>query len=115
MNKLLIIILTTLMVPPVASQDLERIHPQEEGLSWAPHFSRIVAHRGGRTIYIAPMAATDGNGKIVGEGDLEVQARHIYKKLRIALEAAGAKPEHVVSHRQYVVKLSAEDAPILGN
>lgn len=111
-RKIMILVVISVMLPAQASE-LERIHPQEEGLSWASHFTRIVAHKGGRTIYIAPMAATDADGNVVGGDDIEAQARQIYKKLRIALTAAGAKPEHVVSHRQYVVGLKREDGPIL--
>ncbi len=46
------------------------------------------ASGGGRTIYIAPMAATDADSNVVGVGDLEAQARYIYRKLEIALDAA---------------------------
>lgn len=92
---------------------LERIHPREEGLSWAKHFSRIVVSTGGRTVQISPTAGTDGDGNIIGKGDIEAQARQIYKKLGIALKAAGATPSDVVMHRTYVVGLKPEDGPKL--
>ena len=51
--------LTVLTALPLGAQELERIHPQEEGLSWALHFSRIVAHRGG-THYLYCSNGSDG-------------------------------------------------------
>lgn len=92
---------------------IERIHPQAEGLSWADHFTRVVISRGGKLVFISPMAATGADGKIVGIGDIETQARHIYKKLAITLAAAGAAPADVVMHHSYVVGLEPADGAIL--
>ncbi len=92
---------------------IERIRPQAEGLSWAPHFTRIVTSRGGRHIRIAAIGATDGEGNIIGVGDIAAQARQIYKKIAIALKAAGAGPADVVRQRTYVVGLKPEHGTVL--
>ena len=120
-----LVIVLLALTPAARSQDaerqaasaagpvIERIRPEAEGLSWAPHFTRIVTSRGGRHIRIAAIGATDGEGNIIGIGDIAAQARQIYKKISIALKAAGAGPADVVRQRTYVVGLKPEHGPVL--
>jgi enamine deaminase RidA (YjgF/YER057c/UK114 family) len=68
-----------------------------EGLSQNPAFSNVAVVSGSvRTIYIGGQDAIDGEGSIVGIGDIGAQTEQVLRNLRTALEAAGAGPEHVV-------------------
>ena len=46
----------------------------------------------------------DASGEMVGRGDLGAQAEQIFKNLQTALEAGGAKLDHVVKWNIYVVQ-----------
>jgi enamine deaminase RidA (YjgF/YER057c/UK114 family) len=58
---------------------------------------------GGKTIYIAGQVAFDGQGNLVGEGDMRAQAQQVFANLRAALEAVGAGFENVVKLNFYVL------------
>lgn len=93
---------------------LERIHPQELSLSSNPHVSRVIKVTGGSHVYISGVASYDDDGKLVGEGDIAKQAEQAYKRLGVALKAAGATPSDVVTARIYVVDLKPGDAEKMG-
>ena len=61
------------------------------------------AMRAGNTIYVAGQVARDANGILVAPNDAAGQARQVYHNLACVLEAAGAKPEHVVKITTYLV------------
>jgi len=61
------------------------------------------ALRAGNTLYIAGQVARDINGVLVSPNDAAGQARQVYHNLGKVLEAAGAKPEHVVKVTTYLV------------
>jgi enamine deaminase RidA (YjgF/YER057c/UK114 family) len=75
-----------------------------DGLIRNPAFSNVAVVSGNvRTIYIGGQDAVDAEGNIVGAGDLATQTEQVLRNLRTALEAAGAKPEHVVKWNVLVV------------
>jgi enamine deaminase RidA (YjgF/YER057c/UK114 family) len=70
-----------------------------------PAFTQvIVAPAGAKTIYIGGQDAVDASGAIVGKGDIAAQTEQVYRNLEVALEAAGAKLEHVVKWTIYIVQ-----------
>ena len=69
----------------------------------APGYSQIVKVSGGTTIYIAGQVSWDQEGNLVGEGDLEGQARQVFTNLVTALAEAGAQPSDLVKVGIYVV------------
>jgi enamine deaminase RidA (YjgF/YER057c/UK114 family) len=76
-----------------------------DGLIRNPAFSNVVIVSGNvRTIYVGGQDAVDAEGNIVGVGDLAAQTEQVLRNLRTALEAAGAKPEHVVKWSVLVVE-----------
>jgi len=50
----------------------------------------------GKTLYIAGQVARDVQGKLVGKGDFEVQARQVYTNLRNILQEAGGGLKNIV-------------------
>jgi 2-iminobutanoate/2-iminopropanoate deaminase len=60
------------------------------------------AMRAGNTVYVAGQVARDWDGNLVAPNDAAGQARQMYHNLGRVLEAAGAKPEHVVKVTTYL-------------
>lgn len=79
-------------------------------------FTQVVKTRGAdlTTIHISGQVAIDAEGQLVGKGDLSAQAERVYENLRLALEAAGARPSDVVKLNTYVVNLKPEDSRTIG-
>ena len=75
-------------------------------LNQSPHgFSNVVVVPGGRLVFITGQMALDGDGKLVGPGDLPAQIEQAFKNIATALEAVGADFSHVVK----LTVLSVED------
>ena len=79
---------------------------QPDGL-WdpRPRFAQVV--RAGEQVYVAGQTSVDGDGNLVGKGEIEVQARQVFENLRKCLEAAGADFDHVVKLNIYSTDLDA--------
>lgn len=76
-----------------------------EGVFPAKQFSHVVTGTG-RFVAVAGQIALDENGKIVGEGDPEGQARQVFENLRRCLAAAGATFDDVVKLTYYVTDMA---------
>jgi reactive intermediate/imine deaminase len=60
------------------------------------HFSQAIAIEArGRLVFVSGMTARRPDGKIIGIGDVEEQARQVCENLKSALEAAGASMDDV--------------------
>ena len=70
------------------------INPPE--LAAPAGFSQAVAAAPGRLVFVAGQVANDAGGRVVGKA-LEEQFDLAARNVVLALEAAGARPEHVVS------------------
>jgi enamine deaminase RidA (YjgF/YER057c/UK114 family) len=57
---------------------------------------------GGRRLLVGGQVAVDGNGKVVGKGDMRAQVQQVGKNIRACLDTAGAKPSDIVLTRAYV-------------
>jgi len=80
---------------------LECINPS--GLPIPKTYSQVVVAIGTKLIFVAGQEPEDTHGKLVGRGDLAVQARQVFANLGRALAAAGALPKHVAKITIYVV------------
>jgi enamine deaminase RidA (YjgF/YER057c/UK114 family) len=68
-----------------------------------PAFTQAVTVEGPvKTVYIGAQTAVDGSGAIVGKGDIGAQTVQILKNIEACLEAAGARPEHLIHWSIYV-------------
>jgi enamine deaminase RidA (YjgF/YER057c/UK114 family) len=76
-----------------------------------PGFTNAV--RLGNSVQIAGQVALDGQGNVVGVGDLAAQARQAFANLSHVLRIAGAIPEEVLRLNVYVVNLKPEDWDVI--
>jgi len=60
-----------------------------------------------RLVFVSGQVALDEDGAIVGEGDFEVQCRHVFSELQRRLAAAGARLEHVAKLTVFVRDFSS--------
>jgi len=69
-------------------------------------YSHVVDAPAGRVIYVSGQVPLDAAGQLVGEGDLETQARQVFENLTVALAAAGASWADVVKLSFFVVDVA---------
>ena len=96
---------------PRSSMARERLNPA--GLVRPTGYSHVVATRGGKQVFVSGQISLDGEGNLVGKGDLKAQAEKVFENLRVALAAAGATPEDVVKLNTYVVGYKPSDLAVL--
>jgi enamine deaminase RidA (YjgF/YER057c/UK114 family) len=80
-------------------------HPKPEGVAPGNGYSHVVTGPG-RWAAIAGQVSLDADGKLVGEGDPEAQARQVFANLERCLAAAGATFADVVKLNFYVTDIA---------
>ena len=86
--------------------EITRINPAQ--LHPTPGYHHITVVEAGRTAYLAGQCPLDPSGTLVGPGDLDAQIDQVAANAAAALDAVGAKPEHVVRSAIYIVSSDAE-------
>lgn len=71
-------------------------------------YTHVAVATGSRLVFIAGQVAEDGDGNVVGPGDLATQARQAFANLGRALAAAGAGPDQVAKITIYVAGFREE-------
>lgn len=90
---------------------VELINPQD--LPTPSAYSHVAVAAGGKLVFIAGQEPEDGQGNLVGAGDLAAQAGQVFGNLGRALAAAGARPGHVAKITIYVVHHRPEYLPVI--
>lgn len=96
---------------PGSSVPRERLNPS--GLVRPVGYSHVVATRGGKQVFVSGQVPLDAEGNLVGKGDLKAQTEKVFENLKVALAAAGARPQDVVKLNTYVVGFKPSDLAIL--
>ena len=86
---------------------LECINPPD--LPTPKTYSQVVVAKGTRLVFVSGQEPEDLDGKLVGPGDLAVQARQVFANLGRALASAGARPQDVARITIYVVDYQRDD------
>ena len=64
----------------------------------------------GNLLFLSGITAVDPDtGKVVGEGDMAVQARRVFENIKDMLEAAGATFDDVVKTVDFIVPAAVKD------
>ncbi|HZQ72443.1 MAG TPA: RidA family protein [Burkholderiales bacterium] len=82
---------------------MKLVHLNPASLFAAPGGMYSHAVRAGEQLYISGQIARDLDGKLVGDGDVVAQYRHVWASLGTVLAAAGLGYEHLVKTTTYVV------------
>lgn len=91
---------------------LQCINPKD--LPIPQTYSQVVIATGSKLVFIAGQEPEDLHGKLVGRGDLAIQARQVFANLGRALAAAGAVPAQVTRITIYVVSYDRDEClPII--
>ena len=86
-----------------STESVRYINP--DSLNNNPAFSNVVVVEGNvKTVHISGQDAINASGEIVGKGDIVAQTEQILANVRVALEAGGARAEHIIKWNLYVVE-----------
>ena len=62
--------------------------------------------RAGNTVYVSGVLAMDGDGNIVGEGDVKAQTRQVIESIKSVVEAAGGSLNDVAFNQIFLADLA---------
>jgi enamine deaminase RidA (YjgF/YER057c/UK114 family) len=90
---------------------LKCINPED--LPTPSTYTHVIVATGSRLLFVAGQVAEDGQGHLVGPGDLAAQARQAFANVGRALAAGGARPEQVTKITIFVVGYRREHLPAI--
>ncbi len=90
---------------------LECINP--ENLAIPQTYSHVIVATGSKLVFIAGQEPEDGQGNLVGAGDLAAQARQVFTNLGRALTAGGARPDQVAKMTIFVANYRREHLAVI--
>ena len=90
--RLFTISLVLLLSCNATAQEIERINP--EGMTQPTSYSHLVKFD--RLMFIAGQVAVDGEGNVIGEGDMTAQVRQVLENMQSVLTSEGADFSDVV-------------------
>jgi aminoacrylate peracid reductase len=62
--------------------------------------------RAGNTVYVSGILALDTEGKLVGDGDVRAQTRHVIESIKAVVEAAGGTLDDVAYNAIFLKDLA---------
>ena len=90
--RFLSIVIALLCAVNAGAQNVERMNPK--GMTQPTAYSHLV--KIDNLLFIAGQVALDGDGNVVGEGDMVAQVRQVLENLQTVLASAGADFSNVV-------------------
>jgi len=83
------------------------INPKSVATPLKPYYSNAVRSEAGPLLWISGQVALDGQGRLVGEGDLRAQAEQVLKNIQAILADSDAIMDDVVKVTVYVTDIRA--------
>ena len=77
------------------------------GLESPVGYSHVAKITGGNIVYIAGQAPFDARGEVIGKGDFVAQFIQVMRNLKVAVEAAGGRPNQFAALTMYITDLDA--------
>jgi len=76
-----------------------------DALNKNPAFTNVIVVTGPvKTVYVGGQDAVDASGNIIGKGDFTAQTGQVLKNVQAALEAGGARLEHIIKWNLYILQ-----------
>ena len=67
-----------------------------------PRYSQGILADGGKLLFIAGQTASDKDGNVVGQGDIEAQTHQVFKNLSAVLKETGGSLDKLVMTTTYI-------------
>jgi enamine deaminase RidA (YjgF/YER057c/UK114 family) len=90
---------------------IERTNP--EGMHLPPGYHHVTVADVTRTVFLAGQCPLDGQGQLVGPGDLPAQVDQVVANIGTALTSVGASPADVVRTVIYVASADRDDLAVV--
>lgn len=87
----------------VSAQDIQRSNP--EGMTQPTAYSHLVKYD--KMLFIAGQVAVDGDGNVIGEGDMAAQLRQVFENLKSVLASEGADFSNIVKINIFTTDIDA--------
>ena len=92
-----------LMTSTATAQQIERTNP--EGMNQPTAYSHLV--KVGNLMFLAGQVALDGEGNVVGAGDMKAQLRQVLENMKSVLASQGADFSNVVKTNIFTTDIEA--------
>lgn len=101
--KIFVMAVSLVLSLVAAAQDIERINPA--GMTQPTAYTHVVRHE--NLLFIAGQVSTDGDGNVIGEGDMRAQVRQVHENLKAVLASQGADFGNVTKITIYTTDIDA--------
>ena len=101
--KIFVMAVSLVLSLVAAAQDIERINPA--GMTQPTAYTHVVRHE--NLLFMAGQVSTDGDGNVIGEGDMRAQVRQVHENLKAVLASQGADFGNVTKITIYTTDIDA--------
>ena len=101
--KIFVMAVSLVLSLVAAAQDIERINPA--GMTQPTAYTHVVRHE--NLLFSAGQVSTDGDGNVIGEGDMRAQVRQVHVNLKAVLASQGADFGNVTKITIYTTDIDA--------
>lgn len=74
----------------------------------SPSYTQMVKVSGGTLLFLSGQVAVDGNGRLIGEGDIYAQARQVFENIKTNLASQNADFSNIIKITIFIVNFQPE-------
>src|SRR5256885_888447 len=78
----------------------------DAGFAWDKPFQFSQVVRAGDFLFLAGQVSVDGDGNVVGEGDIRAQTRKVFENIQTVLAAAGSGLDDIIEFTSFHTNLA---------